>query len=107
MWERRLVEARRDQEMLDWDVEGTGEPGITEELGGLTQEAVALLCTEDEIASRREELGATGRVKKRELTREPVQVGGRSSHCWYLRILILFHKPWARPWSSFFTDLMW
>jgi hypothetical protein len=74
MWERRLVEARRDQEMLGWNAEGTGELGTTEDLGGLTQEVVALLCTNEEITSRQEELETTGEIKKMDLSREQVRL---------------------------------
>ncbi len=74
-WERRLVEAWRDHELLGWDVDGPGDPESSGDRGGLTQEVVAMLCAEEEVASRREELERSGELKAVRAVRDYVQVG--------------------------------
>ncbi|BDA40561.1 hypothetical protein COCOBI_01-2140 [Coccomyxa sp. Obi] len=73
-WERRLVEAWRDHELLGWDVDGPGDPETSGDPGGLTQEVDAVMCAEEEISSRREELERTGELRAVRAVREHVQV---------------------------------
>lgn len=74
-WERRLVEAWRDHELLGWDMDGPGDPETSGRPDGLTQEVVAMLCAEEEVNSRREELERTGELRAVRAVREHVQVG--------------------------------
>lgn len=72
-WERRLAEANR--EILNRELEGSEEPESMDGLEGLTQEVLAVLCTEEEIMSRREELEIRGEVRAlKAATREVAQV---------------------------------
>ena len=69
------MEAWRDHELLGWDVDGPGDPEMSGQPDGVTQEVTAMLCAEEEINSRREELDTTGELRALRGVRERVQVG--------------------------------
>lgn len=55
-------------------MDGSGGSETSGEAGALTQEVAAMLCVEEEISSRREELERTGELRALRAAREHVQV---------------------------------
>ena len=65
-WERRLVEARHEHGLLEWELDKTdGAPDLTQQLLRSPLPGIAaLLCTEEEICARQQQLAKAGALKR-------------------------------------------
>ena len=65
-WERRLVEARHEHGLLDWELDKTDcAPDPTQQLLRSPLPGIAaLLCTEEEICARQQQLARAGALKR-------------------------------------------
>ena len=65
-WERRLVEARHEHGLLEWELDKTdGAPDPTRQLLRSPLPGIAaLLCTEEEICARQQQLARAGALKR-------------------------------------------
>ena len=65
-WERRLVEARHEHGLLEWELDkADGAPDPTQQLLRSPLPGIAaLLCTEEEICARQQQLAKAGALKR-------------------------------------------